>query len=171
MDYIHERNRVSAEPNPIRRAELHPPDPWTYEDKLAGVLGPNGEFVDWTGRIFFTVTGSDVVLTFQPTCPAGSSISFTTGYPADPRQAAHSARIALSSPLAQKLRSASPGNLFRVSGNLFLRSSDGIAPEASAPGATRADSRQRFEAAQANTAANVTNPQYLARFTDLAPAH
>jgi hypothetical protein len=35
---------------------------------------------------------------------------------------------------------------------------------------TQPNSRQRFEGAQANAAANVTNPQYLAQFTDIAPA-
>jgi hypothetical protein len=35
---------------------------------------------------------------------------------------------------------------------------------------TQPDVRQRFEGAQANAAANVTNPQYLAQFTDLAQA-
>jgi hypothetical protein len=35
---------------------------------------------------------------------------------------------------------------------------------------TQLDARQRFEGAQANAAANVTNPQYLAQFTDVAAA-
>jgi hypothetical protein len=167
-DYIQARNKVSAEPNPIRRAEMHPPDPWSFEDSIARVFGPNGEFVDWTGHLFFSVTGSDVVLTFQPTCESGSSISFTNSYPADQRASARIARISLSSPLADKLREASPGSVFRVSGHLFARS--GPASSHMAGPSTQPDARQRFEGAQANAAANVTNPQYLAQFTHLAPA-
>ena len=52
-NYIQARNKVAAEANPIRRAEMHPPDPWSFEDSIARVFGPNGEFVDWTGRLFF----------------------------------------------------------------------------------------------------------------------
>jgi hypothetical protein len=167
-DYIQARNKVAAEPNPIRRAEMHPPDPWSFEDSIARVFGPNGEFVDWTGRLFFSVTGSDVVLTFQPTCQSGSSISFTNGYPADQRASARAAHIPLSSPLAAKLREASPGSVFRVSGHLFGRSSAGNSRMTSA--GSQSDARQRFEGAQANAAANVTNPQYLAQFTDVTPA-
>jgi hypothetical protein len=100
--YIQARNKGPAEPNPIRRAEMHPPDPWSFEDSIAEdsiarVFGPNGEFMDWTGRLFFSVTGWDVVLTFQPACGSGSSISFTNGYPADQRASARAARIPLSS--------------------------------------------------------------------------
>ena len=167
-DYIQARNKVAAEANPIRRAEMHPPDPWSFENSIARVFGPNGEFVDWTGRLFFSVTGSDVVLTFQPTCGSGSSISFTNGYPADQRARARAAHIALSSPLAAKLREASPGSVFRVSGHLFARGGSDSNHMPSA--ASQPDARQRFEGAQANAAANVTNPQYLAQFTDLAPA-
>jgi hypothetical protein len=36
---------------------------------------------------------------------------------------------------------------------------------------SQTDARQRFEGAQANAATNVTNPQYLAQFTDIAPAN
>jgi hypothetical protein len=167
-DYVQARNKVAAEQNPIRRAEMHPPDPWSFEDSIARVFGPNGEFVDWTGRLFFSVTGSDVVLTFQPSCGSGPSISFTNGYPADQRASARAARIPLSSPLADKLREASPGSLFRVSGHLFARSGAGNSHITSA--GNQLDARQRFEGAQANAAANATNPQYLAQFTVLAPA-
>jgi hypothetical protein len=168
-NYIQARNKVSAEANPIRRAEMHPPDPWSFEDSIAQVFGPNGEFVDWTGRLFFSVTGSDVVLTFQPTCGSGSSISFTNGYPADQRASARAAaRIPLSSPLADRLREAWPVSVFRVSGHLFARSGAGNSHMTSA--GSQPDARQRFEGAQANAAANVTNPQYLAQFTDIAPA-
>ena len=45
-NYIQARNKVAAEANPIRRAEMHPPDPWSFEDTIARVFGPNGEFVD-----------------------------------------------------------------------------------------------------------------------------
>jgi hypothetical protein len=124
-NYIQARNKVAAEANPIRRAEMHPPDPWSFEDSIARVFGPNGEFVDWTGRLFFSVAGSDVVLTFQPTCGSASSISFTNGYPADQRASARAARISLSSPFADKLREASPGSVFRVSGRLFARTGAG----------------------------------------------
>lgn len=167
-NYIQARNKVAAEANPIRRAEMHPPDAWSFEDPIARVFGPNGEFVDWTGHLFFSVTGPDVVLTFQPTCGSGSSISFTNGYPADQRASARAARIPLASLLAAKLREASPGGVFRVSGHLFARSGAGNSrmPSAGNP----PDARQRFEGAQANAAANVTNPQYLAQFTDLALA-
>ncbi|MBV9082257.1 MAG: hypothetical protein JOZ62_06260 [Acidobacteriaceae bacterium] len=167
-DYIQARNKVAAEANPIRRAEMHPPDPWSFENLIARVFGPNGEFVDWTGRLFFSVTGSDVVLTFQPTCGSGSSISFTNGYPADQRASVRAAHIPLSSPLAEKLREASPGGVFRVSGDLFARDRAGTSHMTSA--GNQSDARQRFEGAQANAAANVTNPQYLAQFTDLAAA-
>ncbi|HEY7208817.1 MAG TPA: hypothetical protein VH477_00980 [Bryobacteraceae bacterium] len=167
-DYIQARNKVAAEANPIRRAEMHPPDPWSFEDSIARVFGPNGEFVDWSGRLFFSVTGSDVVITFQPTCGSGSSISFTNAYPGDQRASARAARIPLSSPLADKLREASPGSVFRVSGHLFARSGAGSGQMTSA--GNQPDARQRFEGAQANAAANVTNPQYLAQFTDVAAA-
>jgi hypothetical protein len=167
-NYIQARNKVSAEPNPIRRAEMHPPDPWSFEDSIARVFGPNGEFVDWTGRLFFSVTGADVVLTFQPTCGSGSSISFTNGYPADRRASARAARIPLSSPLTDKLRDASPGSAFRVSGRLFARTGAENSHLLSA--ASQTNARQRFEGAQANVATNVANPQYLAQFTDIAPA-
>ena len=167
-DYIQARNKVAAEPNPIRRAEMHPPDPWSFEDSIARVFGPNGEFVDWTGRLFFSVTGSDVVLTFQPTCGSGSFISFTNGYPTDQRASARTARIPLSSPLADKLREASTGRVFHVSDHLFARS--GAESSHMTGAGTQPDARQRFEGAQANAAANVTNPQYLAQFTDLAAA-
>ncbi|HZQ54105.1 MAG TPA: hypothetical protein VFB14_18020 [Bryobacteraceae bacterium] len=168
QNYIQARNKVSAEPNPIRRAEMHPPDAWSFEDSIARVFGPNGEFVDWTGRLFFSVTGADVVLTFQPTCGSGFSISFTNGYPADQRASARAARISLSSPLADKLREASPGSVFRVSGRLFART--GAQSSRLLSAGSQTDARQRFEGAQANVATNVTNPQYLAQFTDIAPA-
>jgi hypothetical protein len=167
-NYIQARNKVAAEANPIRRAEMHPPDPWSFEDSIAWVFGPNGDFVDWTGRLFFSVSGSDVVLTFQPTCVSGSAISFTNGYPADQRASVRAAHIPLSSPLAEKLREASPGSVFRVSGHLLARDRAGNSHMTGA--GNQPDARQRFEGAQANTAANVTNPQYLAQFTDLAPA-
>ena len=167
-NYIQARNKVAAEANPIRRAEMHRPDPWSFEDSIARVFGPNGEFMDWTGRLFFSVTGSDVVLTFQPTCGSGSSISFTNGYPADQRASARAARIPLSSPLAYKLREVSPGSVFRVSGHLFARNGAGSS-YVTGTGA-QPDARQRFEGAQANAAANVTNPQYLAQFTEVAAA-
>jgi hypothetical protein len=168
-NYIQARNRVAAEPNPIRRAEMHPPDPWNFEDSMARVFGPNGEFVDWTGRLFFSVTGADVILTFQPTCGSCSSISFTNGYPADQRASARAACIPLSSPLADKLREASPGSAFRVSGRLFARTEAENSHLLSAGSQT--DARQRFEGAQPNVATNVTNPQYLAQLTDIAPAN
>ncbi|HEY3453776.1 MAG TPA: hypothetical protein VGK64_04180 [Bryobacteraceae bacterium] len=167
-NYIQARNKVSAEANPIRRAEMHPPDPWSFEDLIVRVFGTNGEFVDGTGRLFFSVTGSDVVITFQPTCGSGSLISFTNGYPADQRASARAARIPLSSPLADKLREASPGSVFRVSGHLFARTGTGSSHMTSA--GNQPDARQRFEGAQANAAANVTNPQYLAQFTAVAAA-
>lgn len=147
-NYIQARTKASAEPNPIRRAEMHAPDPWSFEDSIARVFGPNGEFVDWTGRLFFSVTGSDVVLTFQPACRSGSPISFTNGYPADQRASARAARIPLSSPLADKLREASPGSMFRVSGHLFARNGAGNSHMTSA--GKPPDARQRFEGAQAN---------------------
>ena len=31
-ELVQARNKVSAEPNPIRRAQMHPPDPWSFED-------------------------------------------------------------------------------------------------------------------------------------------
>lgn len=161
-EFVQARNRVSAEPNPIRRAEMHPPDAWSFEGAIAHVFGPNGEFVDWTGHLFFSVTGSNVVLTFQPACGSGPAISFTNGYPGDQRVIARSARISLSSPLANKLRNASPGGLFRVSGHLFAKpvlvSQATMSPTAA---------RQHFESPQANGIANVTNPQYLVQFTDM----
>jgi hypothetical protein len=147
---------------------MHPPDPWSFEDSIARVFGPNGEFVDWTGHLFFSVTGVDVVLTFQPTCGSGSSISFTNGYPADQRASARAARIPLSSPLADKLRDASSGSAFRVSGRLFARTGAENSHLLSA--ASQTNARQRFEGAQANVATTVANPQYLAQFTDIAPA-
>jgi hypothetical protein len=167
-NYIQARNKVSAEPNPIRRAAMHPPDPWSFEDSISRVFGPNGEFVDWTGRLFFSVTGANVVLTFQPRCGSGSSISFTNGYPADQRASARAARIPLSSPLADKLREASPGSVFRVSGRLFART--GAENSYLLSAGSQTDAWQRFEGAQANVATNVSNPHYLAQFTDIAPA-
>ncbi len=168
-EFIQARNKVSAEPNPIRRAQMNAPDPWMLEDTIAHVFGPNGEFVDWTGRLFFSVTGANVVLTFEPACGPGSAVSFTNGYPADPRSSAHSARIPLSSPLAQKLREAFPGSLFRVSGHLFARRSTANTQVPAPSAGNRTDSRQHFESAQANGVANVTNPQYLVQFTDAMP--
>ena len=97
-DYIQARNKVSAEANPIRRAEMHPPDPWSYEDALARVFGQNGEFVDWTGHLFISVTGSDVVLTFQrppanpvPLSPSRTAIPLTN----DPVRTRHASRFHL----------------------------------------------------------------------------
>ncbi len=162
-DFVHARNKTASEPNPIRRAQIHSADPRSFEDSIARVFGPNGEFVDWTGRLFFSVSGSDVVFTFQPTCGPGSSVTLTNGYPVDPRSEARTARISLSSPLAQKLRDAPPGATYRVSGHLFPHKND-------TNSRVRTDSRQRFESAQPNGVANVTNPQYLVQFTELAPA-
>ncbi len=162
-DFIRARNETASDPNPIRRAQMPPVDPWSSEDSLARVFGRNGEFVDWTGRLFFSVSSSDVVFTFQPTCGSGSPVTFTNGYPVDQRSEARTARISLSSPLAQKLRDASPGGIYRVSGHLFPRKN-----ETNSRGKT--DSRQRFESAQSNGVANVTNPQYLVQFTEFAPA-
>lgn len=169
-EFVQARNKVSAEPNPIRRAQLPPPDPWSFEDSIAPVFGPNGEFVDWTGRLFFSVTGSNVVLTFQPTCGAGSAISFTNGYPVDARPSAHAARIPLSSPLAEKLREASPGGVYRVSGHLIARTSAGETHVLGSSAENRTDARQHFESSQANGVANVTNPQYLVQFTEATSA-
>lgn len=168
-DFVRARNKTASEPNPIRRAEMHSPDPWSFEDSVARVFGPNGEFVDWTGRLFFSVSGSDVVLTFEPTCGAGSSVTFTNGYPADPRNSAHAARIPLSSPLAQKLREGRPNGMYQVSGHLFLRNSSVNFHSLGPSGSSSADSRQHFESAQPNGAANVTNPQYLVQFTEVTP--
>jgi len=169
-DFIQARNKVSAEPNPIRRAQMHPPDPWSFENPMASVFGPNGEFVDWTGHLFFSVTGSNVVFTFQPTCGPGSAISFTNGYPADPRHSARAARLPLSSPLTEKLRDAPPGGLYRVSGHLFARTNVEETPVLGSSAGSWADTRQHFESAQANGVANVTNPQYLVQFTEATPA-
>ena len=169
-EFIQARNKASAEPNPIRRAQMHPPDPWSFEDSIAQVFGPNGEFVDWTARLFFSVTGSNVMLTFQPACPSGSAISFTNSYPVDARLSAHAARIPLLSPLAEKLREAAPGGVYRVSGHLFARTPAGETHVLGSSAGNRIDSRQHFESAQANGVANVTNPQYLAQFTEATPA-
>jgi hypothetical protein len=87
---------------------------------------------------------------------------FVVWLPVDPR-------ISLSSPLADKLRDASPGSVFRVSGRLFARTGAENSHLLSAGSQT--DARQRFEGAQANAATNVTNLQYLAQFTDIAPAN
>lgn len=168
-EFIQARNKVSAEPNPIRRTQMHPPDPWSFEDSIAQVFGPNGEFADWTGRLFFSVTGSNVVLTFQPTCPSGSAISFTNGYPVDVRPSAHIAQIPLSSPLAESLRNAPPGGVYRVSGHLFAGTNAGDTRVVGSSPGSRTDSRQHFESAQAHGVANVTNPQYLVQFTEAAP--
>ncbi len=149
-DFVHARNQAASEPNPIRRAQMRPADPWSFEDSLARVFGPNGEFVDWTGHLFFSVSGSDVVFTFQPICGPGSSVTFTNGYPVDQRREARAARIPLSSPLAQKLRDAAPGGNYRVSGHLFPR-----LVETNSSGHT--DSRQHFQGAQPSSVANVTN--------------
>ena len=73
-----------------------------------------------------------------------------------------------SAPEADKLREASPGSVFRVSGHLFARNGAGSS-YVTGTGA-QPDARQRFEGAQANAAANVTNPQYLAQFTEVAAA-
>ena len=163
-DFVRSRNKAASEPNPIRRAQMPAADPWNFEDSIARVFGPNGEFVDWTGHLFFSVSGSDVVFTFQPTCGSGFSVTFTNGYPVDPRSEARTARMSLSSPLAQKLRDAPLGGIYRVSGHLFPRQDN-----TNSRGQT--DSRQRFESAQPNGIANVTNPQYLVQFTELAPAN
>jgi hypothetical protein len=162
-NFLRARNKASSEPNPIRRAQMHPRDPWSFEDSITHVFGPNGEFVDWTGHLFFSVSGSDVVFTFQPACRPGSSVTFTNGYPVDQRNEARTARISLSSPLAQKLRDAPPGGIYSVSGHLFPRNKDMNSRR-------QTDSRQRFEGAQPNGVANVTNPQYLVQFTDVTPA-
>ena len=63
-DFIRTRNKAASEPNPIRRAQMPPADPWRFEESLARVFGPNSEFADWTGHLFFSVSGSDVVFTF-----------------------------------------------------------------------------------------------------------
>jgi len=149
---------------------MHPPDPWSFEDSIAYVFGPNGEFVDWTGHLFFSVSGSDVVFTFQPACGPGSSVRFTNGYPVDQRNDARTARIALSFPLAEKLRDAPPGGAYRVSGHPFARTGKVNSHAFGSPGAVQTDSRQHFEGAQPNGIANVTNPQYLVQFTEITPA-
>ncbi len=120
---VHSRTQSSLcrKTNPIQRAQMSSPDTWSFEDSLARVFGPHGEFADWTGRRFVSVARTDVLLTFQPTCGTGRSVSFTDGYPADPRSAA---RLPLSSALAQKLRDAWLGGLYRVSGHLFVRNSE-----------------------------------------------
>lgn len=169
-DFIRARNKPASEPNPIRRAQMPPADPWSFEDSIARVFGPNGEFVDWTGHLFFSVSGSDVVFTFEPTCAPGSSVTLTNGYPVDQRSDARAARISLSSPLAQKLRDAPPGGVYRVSGHLYARNNNTNSRAVASKIERQTDSRQRFEGTQPNGVANVTNPQYLVQFTDVTPA-
>ena len=120
------------------------------------LLLTNGQKIE--GR--YLSSTADVVFTFRPTCGPGSSVTFTYGYPVDQRSETRTAR--LSSPLAQKLRDALSGGIYRVSGHLFPHQND-----THSKGQT--NSRQRFESAQPNSVANVTNPQYLVQFTALAP--
>ena len=162
-DFIRARNKAASEPNPIRRAQMHPPDPWSFEDPIAHVFGANREFVDWTGHLFFSVSGSDVVFTFQPTCGPGSSVTFTNGYPVDQRNDARTARIALSSPLARKLRDALPGGA--IAFLAICLPARKVNPKLSVR-RHQTDSRQHFQSAQPNGIANVTNPQYLVQFTE-----
>jgi hypothetical protein len=68
-DFVQERQRLTSEPNAIQRARMHPPDPWEFEPRVTAVFGPSGEFADWTGRLFFTVSGSAVSINFGPACP------------------------------------------------------------------------------------------------------
>ena len=102
---------------------------------------------------------------FQPACGPGSSVTFTNGHPVDQRNDARTARIGLSSPLAEKLRDAPPGGAYRVSGHLFARTDKVNSHAFGSPGAIQTDSRPHFEGAQPNGIANVTNPQYLVQFT------
>lgn len=103
-DFQKERQRLTSEPNPIRRAQMQPPDPWTFESRVAAVFGPSGEFTNWTGRLFFTVSGSIVSINFAPACPPGvPTVGFTNGYPTDRRAEAAQALIDVFSPLAQEL--------------------------------------------------------------------
>jgi hypothetical protein len=171
-DFQQERRRLTSDPNPIRRAQMPPPDPWKFESRLAAVFGPSGEFTEWTGRVYFTVPGSNVSINFAPTCPPGlPAVTFTNGYPADRRHTALQARISLSSPLAQQLGQEKSGSECRVSGHLFPRSEDTPRPILSLPSSNSAqtDPRQRFEGAQSGINANVTNPQYLAAFSQIQP--
>jgi len=166
-DFQQERRRLAGDPNPIRRAQMHPPDPWIFEPRLAAVFGSAGEFTDWTGRVFFTVSRSSVSIQFTPNCPAGApTVTFTNGYPTDHRATAGQARITLSSPLAQQLGRGETGAEYRVSGHLFLRSAE---PSGGIRGIVRnptpVDPRQRFEGAQPGGFGNVANPQYLVQFS------
>jgi hypothetical protein len=167
-DFVQERQRLTSEPNPIRRAGMHPPNPWEFEPRIAAVFGPSGEFTDWTGRLFFTVSGSAVSINFAPACPPGlPTVTFTNGYPSDHRRAATQARIDLSSSLAQQLSREKTGSECRVSGYLFLRSEEAVGGFRPAVPTTSIDSRQRLEGAQPGSIANVMNPQYLARFSQI----
>ena len=56
--------RYSNEPNPIRRAESQPPDPFDYEPRVAAVFGEMGNFANWTGTVRFSVENSQVYLAF-----------------------------------------------------------------------------------------------------------
>lgn len=44
IDFQRERRRVASDPNPIRRAQMQPPDPWTFESRLIAVLVRTASF-------------------------------------------------------------------------------------------------------------------------------
>ena len=52
-NYIQARNKVAAEANPIRRAEMHPPDPWSFEDSIARFLARMANLWTGPGACFF----------------------------------------------------------------------------------------------------------------------
>ncbi len=56
------------EANPIRKAEMHLPDPYDYEQRLAAVFGDSGRFANWTGIVRFNVEGARVYVAFYPDC-------------------------------------------------------------------------------------------------------
>jgi hypothetical protein len=157
--------RYANEPNPIRKAERHPPDPFDYESRVATVFGDTGNFSHWTGTVRFSVESSRVYLEFYPDCAgAPQAIQLSTAHVFS-GQTADS--IALDSPIARVLRDGGENLRARVSGHVVSIRANGFATVQHA-GRPR-DSRQLYQGETGNAPASVAIPHYLAHFDSVEP--
>ena len=66
---MEQKRAYSAEANPLRRAEMHAPDPMQADISVKELFQPkNNEFTDWIGGVRFTVVGQNLSVTFIPEC-------------------------------------------------------------------------------------------------------
>ena len=171
-DFMEQKRAYSAEANPLRRAELHAPDPMQAETTVKGLFQPkNNEFTDWIGDVRFTVVGQNVSVTFIPECTGVNLwlISFRNSMPMSglPPESLQTT-ISVNSEIGRQLK-ALPANASRarVSGHLVPFSS--LSKFNSVLSGNRNRGPSTYRASNGISGASVENPNYLVKFESISP--